>query len=90
MLVSIGIIYPYLKGILPAPLAIFIASLTFPVYHFAQFHFFPSGLKLRFQFQLFCFSLGYVLFYELTGSFVFTFILQHLVATTTFIYNRDY
>lgn len=51
---------------------------------------FPSGLRAKFQFQIFCFSLSYVLFYELTGSFMLTFVLQHLIATTTFIYNQDY
>jgi hypothetical protein len=90
MLTTIGIIFPYLKRILPLPLSMLIASFTFPIYHLAQFHFFPSGLRAKFQFQIFCFSLSYVLFYELTGSFMLTFVLQHLIATTTFIYNQDY
>jgi hypothetical protein len=89
-LVTIGITYPWLKTILPLPVALFIASLMFPIYHLAQFHFFPVGLKPGFQFQILGFSLGYVLFYELTSSFILTFALQHLIATTTFIHNRDY
>jgi hypothetical protein len=90
MLTTIGIIFPYLKGILTLQLSMLIASSTFPIYHLAQFHFFPSGLRAKFHFQIFCFSLSYVLFYELTGSFMLTFVLQHLIATTTFIYNQDY
>ena len=90
MLVTIGITYPWLKTILPLPMAFLIASLFFPIYHLTQFHFFPDGLKPEFQFQILGFSLGYVLFYELTNSFILTFFLQHLIATTTFIHNRDY
>lgn len=90
MLVTIGITYPWLKTVFPLPLAFFVTSLLFPIYHFTQFHFFPDGLKPRFQFQILGFSLGYVLFYELTNSFILTFVLQHLIATTTFIHNRDY
>jgi hypothetical protein len=90
LLVTVGILLPLLKGIMSLPLAIFLTALTFPLYHFCQFYFFPEGQSIKFQFQIFSYTLLYVLFYQLTNSFMLTFLLQHLVAVTTFIYNKDY
>ena len=90
MLLTIGILFPWLKIYLPLPLSIFLAALSFPAYHFCQYYFFKKGTTFVFQFQLFAFSLGYILLYELTNSFIIVFVLQHCIATTTFIYNKDY
>lgn len=90
MLVSVGILFPALKALVPLPLAVVLAAAAFALYHCCQFAVFPRGLMPALQFQLFGFSLGYVLLYHLTGAFFPVFVLQHLVATTTFIHNRDH
>lgn len=90
MLSTIGVLYPVLKAALPLPLAIIAAAASFSVYHLCQFEVFPEGVKPAYQFRLFAFSLGYVLVYQLSGSFFIAYALQHLVASATFIHDKDY
>jgi hypothetical protein len=70
--------------------AVLLSTVAWCIYHTLQFHYFPEGIRLALQFELFCFGLGYALFYLWSGSLLYTFALQHLVAVSTFIYNRDF
>ncbi len=89
VIATIGVLLPALKGRMPVAPATVIAALAWALYYVAQFNVLDGGLDVKTLFALAVFGLGYSLFYFWSRSLLLTAILQHLVATTTLIYNRD-
>jgi membrane protease YdiL (CAAX protease family) len=87
---TIGVLLPAFKKRMPVAPAAALASLAWVVYHAAQFHTFPEGRNISQLVVLAVFGLGYALYYFWSRSLFLTALLQHLVATTTFIYQGDY
>jgi membrane protease YdiL (CAAX protease family) len=87
---TIGVLLPALKRKMPAAPAAILATLAWVVYHVAQFNLYPEGRDISQLFIIAVFGLGYALYYFWSRSLLMTAILQHLVATTTFIYYGDY
>jgi len=90
VMMCFGLLLPAVRRRWGAKAAVLLTAAAWIVYHLAQFHFFPEGLTPALQFELFSFGLGYALFYLWSGSLLYTFALQHLVAVSTFIYDRDF
>lgn len=90
MMMCFGLLLPASRRRWGAKAAVLLTAVAWIVYHLAQFHFFPDGLKPALQFELFSFGLGYALFYLWSDSLLYTFALQHLVAVSTFICKRDF
>jgi membrane protease YdiL (CAAX protease family) len=90
MVMCLGVLFPAFCRRWGAIVAVLLTAVAWCVYHALQFYYFPDGLTLTLQFELFCFGLGYALFYLWSGSLLYTCVLQHLVAVSTFIYNRDF
>jgi len=87
---TLGVLLPALKGRMPAAPAAVLAALAWTAYHLAQFNFYPAGHHPAQLFVIGVFGLGYALYYFWSRSLLLTFVLQHLVATTTFVYAGDY
>ena len=87
---TIGVLLPAFKKRMPVAPAAALAALAWVVYHAAQFHAFPEGRNISQLVVLAVFGLGYALYYFWSRSLFLTALLQHLVATTTFIYKGDY
>jgi membrane protease YdiL (CAAX protease family) len=90
MMVCFGVLFPAFRRRWGAIVAVLLTAVAWCVYHALQFYYFPDGLTPALQFELFCFGLGYALLYLWSGSLLYAFVLQHLVAVSTFIYNRDF
>lgn len=90
MMMCFGVLLPAFRRRWGAIVAVLLTAVAWCAYHALQFYYFPDGLKPTLQFELFCFGLGYALFYLWSGSLLYTFALQHLVAVSTFIYNHDF
>jgi membrane protease YdiL (CAAX protease family) len=90
MVMCFGVLLPPLRRRWGGMVAVLLTAVAWCVYHALQFYYFPDGLTPAMQFELFCFGLGYALFYLWSGSLLYTYALQHLVAVSTFIYNRDF
>jgi membrane protease YdiL (CAAX protease family) len=90
MTMCFGLLLPALRKQRDAVAAVLLTAVAWCVYHALQFYYFPEGLTPVLQFELFSFGLGYALFYLWSSSLLYTFALQHLVAVSTFIYNRDF
>ncbi|UCH77750.1 MAG: hypothetical protein JSU81_08475 [Candidatus Coatesbacteria bacterium] len=84
---TLGVLLPALKSRMPAAPAAVLAALAWTAYHFLQF---PAGQSPGQLFVIGVFGLGYALYYFWSRSLLLTFVLQHLVATTTFVYAEDY
>jgi membrane protease YdiL (CAAX protease family) len=87
---TIGVLLPAFKKRMPAAGAAALASLAWVLYHVAQFHLFPEGRNVAPLIVLAVYGLGYSLYYFWSRSLFLTALLQHLVATTTFVYMGDY
>jgi membrane protease YdiL (CAAX protease family) len=87
---TLGVLLPALKSRMPAAPAAVLAALAWTAYHLLQFHFFPAAQSPGQLFVIGVFGLGYALYYFWSRSLLLTFVLQHLVATTTFVYAGDY
>ena len=90
MMMCFGLLLPALRQRWGTIIAVLSTAAAWCIYHMLQFHFFPEGTTPALQFLLFSFGLGYALFYLWSGSLLYTYALQHLLAVSTFIYNRDY
>lgn len=90
MVMCFGVLLPPLRRRWGGIAAVLLTAVAWCAYHVLQFYYFPDGLTFTLQFELFCFGLGYALFYLWSGSLLYTYALQHLVAVSTFIYNRDF
>jgi len=87
---TIGVLLPALKRRVPPAAAAALAALAWVVYHVAQFNAYPQGREIPQLLAIAVFGLGYALYYFWSRSLLLTAFLQHLVATTTFVYHRDY
>jgi membrane protease YdiL (CAAX protease family) len=87
---TVGVLLPALKRRMPAAPAAILAALAWVVYHAAQFNAYPEGREISHLLVIAVFGLGYALYYFWSRSLLLTALLQHLVATTTFIYHGDY
>jgi membrane protease YdiL (CAAX protease family) len=87
---TIGVLLPALKRRMPAAPAAILAALAWVIYHAAQFNLYPEGREISHLLVIAVFGLGYALYYFWSRSLLLTAFLQHLVATTTFVYRGDY
>ena len=87
---TIGVLLPAFKRRMPAAPAAALAALAWVVYNVAQFNVYPEGREISRLLVIAVFGLGYALYYFWSRSLLLTAVLQHLVATTTFIYHGDY
>jgi membrane protease YdiL (CAAX protease family) len=87
---TIGVLLPAFKKRMPVAPAAALAALAWVLYHVAQFNAFPEGRNIAPVVVLAVFGLGYALYYFWSRSLFLTALLQHFVATTTFVYKGDY
>jgi membrane protease YdiL (CAAX protease family) len=87
---TIGVLLPALKRRMPPAAAAGLAAAAWVLYHAAQFNVYPQSREISQLPVIAVFGLGYALYYFWSRSLLLTALLQHLIATATFAYHRDY
>jgi membrane protease YdiL (CAAX protease family) len=90
VMATVGVLLPALKRRMPAASAVALAALAFTLYHAAQFRSFAGAFTVETLVIAAVFGLGYSLYYFWSRSLFLTALLQHMVASTNLVYERDF
>jgi membrane protease YdiL (CAAX protease family) len=87
---TFGVLLPALKRRMPPAAAACVVTAAWILYHVAQFNVYAQSRGISQLLVIAVFGLGYALYYFWSRSLLLTAFLQHLVATATFVYHREY